>query len=107
MRVLIVRSCKKIKIKRYDKSCSKEHSYHAQNKTTTSLSPEQSSGISTSAHTKDLVIIAKRNTTQENKHKQKGKLEIKYLTCLLSKQIIKEVIDKQSNKHPKHVKANN
>jgi len=38
-------------------------------------------GISTSAHTKDLVIIAKRNTTQENKHKQKGKLEIKYLTC--------------------------
>jgi len=26
---------------------------------------------------------------------------------LLSKQIIKKVIDKQSNKHPKHVKANN
>jgi len=27
---------------------------------------------------KDSVIIAKRNTTQENKHKQKGKLEIKF-----------------------------
>ena len=63
------------------KVAQKSTNYHAQNKTTTSLSSERSSGISTSAHTKDLVIIAKRNTTQENKHKQKGKLEIKYLTC--------------------------
>jgi len=45
------------------KVAQKSTSYHAQNKTTTSLSSEWSSRISTFAHTKDLVIIAKRNTT--------------------------------------------
>jgi len=31
-----------------------------------------SSGLPISAYTKDLVIIAKRKTTQEDKHKQRG-----------------------------------
>jgi len=79
------------------------------NYTTTSPPTSWSPRVSTSAHTKDLVIIAKRKSNRNTDTKRECKLETKiiFFNILKSKQFIKQIINKQFSKHIRHVKANN